>query len=210
MPGGDVIFSTGNGDYDGLTLFSQSIVRLNGSTLALVDWYTPSDWSSTNALDSDLGSSPAILIPGTTKVVTGSKDYRIFAADYTCLGHLGGSVGGCEPAQVFYTNASTAITNHSGVYNGKFFNGAAYFPNTGGKIYKFAFSSGSFDTTPITSAATYEFPGSNVDLCERDSEWNPMGDNCFDECPPSSASRNAASAQSFGPVGILEQRQQRP
>lgn len=164
LPNGDVIFSTGNGDYDGITSFAQSIVHVSGTTLAILDWYTPSSWAAMNTLDSDLGSGPTMLIPGSTKLVTGAKDYRIFSADYTCLGQLGGSVGGCGPAQVFYTNAAGTVTDHSGVYNGAFFNGAAYFPNTGGQIYKFSFASNSFNTTPITSVASYEFPGAQMSV----------------------------------------------
>lgn len=164
LANGDVAFATGNGNYDGITEFGQSIVILDGTTLALKDWYTPSDWATMNISDSDLGSGPVILIPGTTKLVTGAKDFRIFAVDSTCLGHLGGSVGGCGPAQVFFTNSSGTITDHSGVYNGAVFNGRGYFPNTGGSIYAYTHTAGVFNTTPTVSTDTYEFPGAQMSV----------------------------------------------
>jgi hypothetical protein len=163
LSNGDILFSTGNGNYDGSTEFSQSVLRLNGATLALVDWFTPADWSSMNTHDSDLGSGPLMLIGG-TKAVTGAKDFRIFAVDTSCLGRLGGTAGGCAGSQVFYTNSSAKLSDHSGVYNGAFFNGAAFFPNANGKIYRFSFVSGMFNTTPAVSPATYEFPGAQLSV----------------------------------------------
>jgi outer membrane protein assembly factor BamB len=167
LPGGDILFSTGNGNYDGSTEFSQSVLRLNGSTLAVVDWFTPADWASMNTNDSDLGSGPMMLIPGSAKAVTGAKDFRIFMVDTSCMGHLGGTVGGCSGTQVFYTNARGKLSDHSGVYNGAFFNDAAFFPNTSGRIYRFIFragTAGTFDTIPATSPASYEFPGAQLSV----------------------------------------------
>jgi outer membrane protein assembly factor BamB len=164
LSGGDILFSTGNGNYDGSTEFSQSVLRLNGSTLAVVDWFTPSDWASMNTNDSDLGSGPMMLIPGTAKALTGAKDFRIFMVDTSCMGRLGGTVGGCSGSQVFYTNSRGKLSDHSGVYNGAFFNDTAFFPNTNGGIYRFTFRAGTFDTVPAISPASYEFPGAQLSI----------------------------------------------
>jgi hypothetical protein len=78
------------------------------------------------------------------------------------MGHLGGAVGGCTGAQVFFTNPFGKITSHSGVYNGICAFGACYFPNTNGKIYKFFVTAGSFDVSPVKSAATSAYPGAQM------------------------------------------------
>ena len=164
LPDGDLLLGTGNGDWDGITQFGQSVVRLKGASGAIVDWFTPVNWSVMSTMDSDLGSSPMMLIPRTTRAVAGAKDYRVFSVDWSCLGHLGGSAGGCPGAQIFTTNARGLITDHSGVYNGAFFDNTAFFPNTNGRIYRFAFVSGTFDTTPKISAAVYGFPGAQMSV----------------------------------------------
>jgi hypothetical protein len=159
---GNIIVVTGNGDYDGATAWSMSILKLNPSTLAIIDSYTPSDWATMNGSDSDLGSSSAMMIPGTTRIVAGAKDYRVFQVDSANMGGLGGANSGAT-AQVFASDPAGVISTHSGIYNGTFFNGSAFFPNTNGKIFEFAFSSGSFNTTPTaTSSPTFEFPGAQM------------------------------------------------
>jgi uncharacterized protein (TIGR03437 family) len=89
---GDVIAVTGNGDFDGKANFGESIVRLSGSNLSLLDWYTPQEWSSLNEQDWDLGSTGAILIPNTNLLVTGGKSGMIYVAEDNSLGHLGPDV----------------------------------------------------------------------------------------------------------------------
>lgn len=159
--GTDVYAVTGNGDYDGTANWGMSALRMN-SSLAILDWFTPSNYAAMNAADSDLGSGAAIQIPSSNRIVLGSKDYRIFNLDRTCMGHLGGAVGGCGGAEIFGTDPIGSITDHSGIYNGLYFNGSTYFPNTNGKIYKNTITAGTFDETAVTSAATYEFPGAQM------------------------------------------------
>ena len=54
----------GNG-YDGAQSFSETAVKLNpGNGLSLVDWFTPSAWSTMDNADQDLSSSGPLLVPG--------------------------------------------------------------------------------------------------------------------------------------------------
>jgi uncharacterized protein (TIGR03437 family) len=84
---GDIYVVTGNGDYDGATAFSESILRLSpesrsflGTTqLNIRGWFTPENWSDLNDSDWDLGSSGAMLIPGTSTLIAGSKAGLLFA-----------------------------------------------------------------------------------------------------------------------------------
>jgi uncharacterized protein (TIGR03437 family) len=86
---GNVIAVTGNGDWDGLLNFGESLLHLSGANLSLLDWYTPNEWSSLNSQDWDLGSTGAILIPGVHFLLTGGKSGKLYLVNYDSMGHLG-------------------------------------------------------------------------------------------------------------------------
>src|SRR4029077_7535788 len=52
---------TGNGDYNGVTEFGDSFIKLN-ATLSLQDWFTPFDEAILNSSNADLGSGGAAVI----------------------------------------------------------------------------------------------------------------------------------------------------
>ena len=52
---------TGNGDYDGINDFGDSILRLN-SSLILQDWFTPNVQATLDGADLDLGSGGAVVL----------------------------------------------------------------------------------------------------------------------------------------------------
>lgn len=63
---GNLFFATGNGTYDGVTGFGDSIVKLGPparSTFPVVDWFTPYNQSTLNGGDTDLGSGGVLLLP---------------------------------------------------------------------------------------------------------------------------------------------------
>jgi hypothetical protein len=62
---------------------SESVVRLSLSDFSIKDYWTPSNYNSLNAGDSDL-SSGAVLLPH-DRVITGSKDGRLYLLDRTNL-----------------------------------------------------------------------------------------------------------------------------
>jgi hypothetical protein len=75
---GFVYLITGNGynglGYDGVNNFSESVLKLDPSHgLALVDWFTPSNWLALDNGDLDLTSSGPLLVPGTNLIVGGGK-----------------------------------------------------------------------------------------------------------------------------------------
>ncbi len=85
---GDVFAVTGNGDWDGLANFGESLLHLSGVDLSLLDWYTPQEWSTLNVHDEDLGSAGAILIPGINYLLTGGKAGMLYLVNYDSMGHL--------------------------------------------------------------------------------------------------------------------------
>ncbi len=86
---GDVYAATGNGDFDGVMNFGETVVRLGGADLSLLDWYTPEDWSDLNNLDEDVGSAGTILIANTNLLLSGGKSGLLYLVQDDSMGHLG-------------------------------------------------------------------------------------------------------------------------
>jgi uncharacterized protein (TIGR03437 family) len=86
---GDVYAATGNGDFDGVKNFGETVVRLGGADLSLLDWYTPQDWSDLNDLDEDVGSAGTILIANTDLLLSGGKSGLLYLVEDNSMGHLG-------------------------------------------------------------------------------------------------------------------------
>lgn len=145
---GNLYFPTGNGAWDGVTNFSQSIMKVS-PTLAILDWFTPSNESSTSAVDADVASGSVMLIPGTTLLTFGSKDGRVWVIDTTNMGHLQGT--GKAP-QVFPVASITAGAG-TGIYGGCFFGNVGYFPMAGLPTSGFSFSGSTFTTTALASTS---------------------------------------------------------
>jgi len=155
---GNLYVITGSeGDWDGVTEFSDSMLKLSPA-LVLLDWFTPSNHVLLDANDFDFGAGRVMLIPGTTLAVGSGKDFNVYVVDTACMGHLQGS-SGCT-LQTFKTNAVATITKFSGAYGGVVANGILFLPTTAGSLYQFSCPSGICNTTPTTTQTnTYGFPG---------------------------------------------------
>jgi uncharacterized protein (TIGR03437 family) len=90
---GDIYVVTGNGDYDGTSSFSESLLRLSDSneqgrtSLAIKEWFTPENWSTLNDNDWDFGTTGAILVPGTNLLLAGSKAGILYAVQRDGMPH---------------------------------------------------------------------------------------------------------------------------
>jgi uncharacterized protein (TIGR03437 family) len=105
---GNLYVATGNGDFDGLSNFGESVLKLSGTGLSLLDWYTPDQWSTWNDNDLDLGSVGMILIPNTNLALSGGKSGHLFLINRDSMGHLGPlNTGAVQSVQV----------NQSGVFD---------------------------------------------------------------------------------------------
>lgn len=85
---GNLYVVSSNGDTDGVTSFSDSMLRLDPNTLSLTDWFAPSDVQILDDTDDDLGALGAILIPNTSLAVTGGKAGKLFLLNQAKLGNL--------------------------------------------------------------------------------------------------------------------------
>jgi hypothetical protein len=88
---GYVYVLSGNGysgtGYDGVHNFSESVLKLDPSHgLALLDWFTPSNWLTLDENDTDLTSSGPMLVPGTNLIVGGGKSGVLYVLSTANLG----------------------------------------------------------------------------------------------------------------------------
>lgn len=160
---GNIYAVTGNGTGTvGATNLNESVIKLDAS-LAVQDWYAPADYATLNTNDWDLASGRPMLIPSTTLLVFGAKDFKVYSVDTACMGNIGGGNNGCTPPQVFATGSDTP-TDHQGVYGCMFLPALnrGYFPNTAGNLYGYALTGSTWNTTPTISAAVYGFPGAQI------------------------------------------------
>ena len=86
---GNIFAVTGNGEFNGSSDFSDSVLKLSGHDLSLLDWYTPDNWKELGDSDEDLGSAGAILVPGTTQVLTAGKSGDLLLVNTDSMGHVG-------------------------------------------------------------------------------------------------------------------------
>jgi hypothetical protein len=73
--------------YDGVHNFSESALKLNPAAgMKLIDWFTPSNWSSLDGGDQDLASSGPLLIPGTNLLAGGGKAGEFYLLNKNNMG----------------------------------------------------------------------------------------------------------------------------
>jgi hypothetical protein len=77
-----------NGNNSDLRNRSESAMKLtpSGSTLAVNTFFTPKNIEDLEAADLDFGVTEVLLIPGTTRAMTGCKDGRIYLLDRDNMG----------------------------------------------------------------------------------------------------------------------------
>ena len=115
---------TGNGTWDGSSNFGESAVKLStASSLAVSDYFTPSNWSTLNGGDTDLGSAGILGIPGTTLVLGGGKQGKLYLMNTANMSHenatdavvqefqatfpTSGDTGHIHGGPVYFTNGTT-------------------------------------------------------------------------------------------------------
>jgi IPT/TIG domain len=148
---GNVYTMIGNGDFNanvaGGINYGDSFVKFSGSSLAVLDYFTPSNQATLNADNDDLGAGGPMLVPGTSLLVGQGKDSIFRVVNSTNMGHFNSSVD--NDTQEFTATA------------GPFFSSPVYWnsPNKGPVVYiwgrtdflkAFQFTGSSFNTTAIS------------------------------------------------------------
>jgi uncharacterized protein (TIGR03437 family) len=125
---GDVYAATGNGDFDGVANFSESVLRLAGPNLSLLDWYTPEDWSDLNSHDDDVGSAGTILIANTHLLLSGGKSGLLYLVEDDNMGHLGANTT---------STVQGVQVNSSGIFQMALWDKPAALPGAAPIVYEF-------------------------------------------------------------------------
>jgi uncharacterized protein YjdB len=183
---GNVYVSTGNGPWDGQTAFADSILKFGptpqagpNGTMQPIDYFTPYVYQFMNCYDSDLAAGGLLMIPGTTKIISGGKTGTMYLVDGANLGHesnndtgaiqevvwgdglSGGSVyqQSCQDsAGINYANiAAYEIFGTSAYFNGNIYLGVT--PTLSGApagVRQFIYSG---KLTPAGDSANYQLQG---------------------------------------------------
>lgn len=132
---GNILVSTGNGPYDGLTAFGESVMKFS-PTLKLLDHFTPYDFAYMNCEDSDLASGGLLLIPGANAAVASGKKGMMYLLNTNKLGGEQHNDAGATQTLYFEPDLSPpyphSCTDANGTYTTKInsyesFGTAAYF-----------------------------------------------------------------------------------
>jgi hypothetical protein len=156
---------TGNGIFDGVSAFGDSILRLSTSSgLSLTDWFTPHNQLNLDGNDSDVGSGGAAILvdqptgPHPQLLIGGGKEGLLYLLDRTNLGK--------------FNSSSDAVVQSLNVGAGSF-STPAFWQNTlyyfgaggTGKAFTFIPSLSTFNATAASATtASFSFPGSSPSI----------------------------------------------
>ena len=170
---GNIFFATGNGAWDGLSDFGDSIVKLgppSGGSFAAAnfDYFTPINQASLNSVDEDLGSGGLLLLPDLHSgpnprlLVQAGKEGKIYLInrDTGSMGHL------CTTC----TTGDTQIVQElpgavGGMWDSPaYWNGNLFFGGAGDNLKAFSFNAGgsgvlSVSPTSQSNTGVFNFPG---------------------------------------------------
>jgi hypothetical protein len=151
--GGNVYYASGNGGWDGLSNFGDSVMKFSttGSVLSLADYFTPDDYADLASRDLDLGSSGPMLIPDTSLLVHGGKESIFYLMSLSNLGHE--------------QSGNNQIVQHFSTNGGEIKGGPVFWNRTSGagptmyvwpentSLQAYQFNGSTFGTIPISQSA---------------------------------------------------------
>lgn len=162
---GDIYVSTGNGDFDGVSDFGSSVLKLSPG-LQRLDFFTPYNFNQLNISDLDIGSSNVLVVPTQTgafphELIVCGKPTPIYVLNRDSLGRvgttndhiiqrLGGQLGGPSGEPCF---ATPSIWKQN-----------VYFAASHDVMKMFTLSTvtGMLSATPTKKGSfTYNWPGAN-------------------------------------------------
>jgi hypothetical protein len=134
-----------------------SIVKLDHN-LNVLDWFTPFDWSTTNKIDRDIGSSNVMLLPSVPSGVPShtatnvNKAGNLYVMNYDQLGHFhSGSNSGIEQTITGFNLIRVTPA---------YWNNSLYFGPLDSSLRRLALGSGGFSSTAASQTSfTFPYPG---------------------------------------------------
>jgi hypothetical protein len=153
-PTGNLYALTGNGSFNGDTggrNFGNSFIKVS-STGALLDWFTPYNWSFLNSTDEDLGFQNPLLIPNTNLVVGGGKEGVMYVVDSANMGHFRSGNNG-QIVQSFQASSAARMNGAPVYWSSPTYGPAIYVWPAGDPLKVFRLVGGLF-TTPASAQST--------------------------------------------------------
>jgi hypothetical protein len=160
---------TGNGDFDGINDFGDSLLKLSTSGgLTRIDSFTPSNQSTLDGVDNDFGAGAAVVLvdlPATAPVqhlvIGAGKDGEMYVLNRDSLGgYEQGSASGNKDVQDFPIGHGIFATP-------AFWQNHMYVAGVSGPLEAFALSTATstFNSVPTSqSSATFAFPGATPSI----------------------------------------------
>jgi len=163
----NVYYLVGNGDWDGVTAFSQSALKFSttGRTMTFVDWFTPDDANTLSDTDTDVGSSGLTMLPGTDLMVGGGKQGVFYLLNSTDLGHE--QTGNGQIPQVLNVTEGKKIKGGPVFWQSPTLGPLVYAWDEYAYLKAYHFNGTTFDTKPVmigTIIASYGSPGAILSL----------------------------------------------
>ena len=164
---GNLFFATGNGTYDGTTSgdYGDSIVKLSGPTggFKVADWFTPSNQSSLNGGDTDLGSGGLLLLPDlpagsahTHLLVQMGKEGKIYLIDRDNMGKYCSGCGSDTQIVQEIPGATAGIWGSPAYWKGSVYWGGGNDGSNSDHVKAFSFNannSGLLSTSPTSQSS---------------------------------------------------------
>jgi hypothetical protein len=159
----NIYLATGNGSWDGVANFGDSIVKLGAPSAGgfpVADYFTPLNQASLSNVDEDLGSGGLLLLPSISGahphlLVQAGKEGKIYLVDRDNMGHL------CTTCTISDTQIVQELPNAlSGVWGSPaYWNGGLFFGGQGDFVRAFSFNAGNSGllSTGSTSKSIFDF-----------------------------------------------------
>jgi len=170
---GQVFAVTGDGHFDGVRSFGDSVLRIDGFSLAVKDLYSPPDNAVLDGQDADLGSGGVLLLPDQPGphphlLVQATKDGRIHLLDRE---QLGGAGTQGQPLQVLPKGTLGAALppglqqDWIGLFGlPSYWNQKLYFWGVNDVLKVFSLRDGLLDAQPLKGTMKYGYPGANLSI----------------------------------------------
>jgi hypothetical protein len=152
---GNIYVMTGNGTFDantGGSDYGQCFLKLSTTNgLKVADWFSPTNESSMNSGDLDIGSGGPVLLPGSHLLVGLCKAGTNYLVDQNNMGHFNSS--GDNVVQEFVLNVKADGIGQDPVYWSGPTNQFIYFSSGNGPTKAFNFTGTNMQTTPLGSSS---------------------------------------------------------
>jgi hypothetical protein len=155
--GGSVYLATGNGAWDGVTNFGDTIFKLNPANgFSQTDWFTPDNQAYLDANDLDLGVSGPVLIPNTNLLLSGSKQGILYLLNTNNMGH---QVNGNGQIVQSFQAANGHIHGDPVYYTSPTLGPLFYIWGEGDYLKAFHFDGSTLSTTPVMQSSFQDAAG---------------------------------------------------